>query len=76
MIVIRRGIIVSCQSAATSKIVKDLLVTSLDSCKQRCSKYLTLTFYLCSSGNVFVRFLAFITASVYDKDTLAVLGSC
>ena len=44
--IVRHGIIDSCQSAATSKIVKALMVTTHKSvsCKQRCSKYPSFTF--------------------------------
>jgi len=40
--IVRLGIISSCQSAVTFKIVKALLVLSLVSCKMHYSKYWTL----------------------------------
>jgi len=40
--IVRCGIISSCQSAATSEIVKAPLVTNLDSCEKCCIKYQTL----------------------------------
>jgi len=42
--IVRCGIIGSCQSAATSEIIKALLVTY--SCKKRNSKYRTFTIFL------------------------------
>jgi len=50
--VMHHSIISSCQSSATYKIVKTLLVTSLDSdsCEQLYSKYLTFTFTLTFIG--------------------------
>jgi len=45
----RRGTTSSCQSAASSKIVKALICSRIYSCKQRYSKYSihTFAFYLC-----------------------------
>ena len=52
----RCGIIGSCQSAATSEIVKALLVTSLTQCKRRYNKCPDLYLYLLTVGDSVVLF--------------------